>query len=301
MYMSRQPMFPDHCKEVSVQTVDFVLDEESIREHLLSSRAYIRTRYVVLSSGSSWAVARIEKEAQNGVLQQVKSVEVVSLPDETSFIDEPSLDVLSASEMGRLRESVGKRCVVVRGKSEHMSFFVEQEPFSLTIFDVVPPEPTKLAGLVEESLRSLLQDCYVRYDVIEEDIHGLRGLSDAETVLFPCRASGLDHRGKVGYMDAPPKLSEQQLEDLVLVGCSLSARVYKAVYGSEPRLVNMCPVDLLEQAGIDGPILTKCCKVKEGYEIHGRVAVVPWGARVADVSDALRALMSQMSSSSSRN
>jgi hypothetical protein len=294
-------MFPDHCKEVSVQTVDFDLTEEAIREHLLARRAYIRTKYVVLASGSSWAVAKIGKQDQNGVLQQIVSVDIVSLPEQTSFVDEPALDVLSASEMGRLRKSVGKRCVVVRGKSEHVSFFVEQEPFMLTIFDVVPPEPTKLVSLVEEALRSLLQDCYVSYEVVEEDINGLAGLSDAGEVLFPCRASALDHKGKLGYMDAPPDLSPQQVEDVSLVGCSLSARVFKAVYGHEPRLVNLCPVDLLEDAGIEGPVLTKCCKVKEGFEIHGDVVIVPWGARVSEVSDALRAMISQMSSSSSRN
>jgi hypothetical protein len=90
-------------------------------------------------------------------------------------------------------------------------------------------------------------------------------------------------------------LSPRQIREAKVVGCSLSARIFKAVYGSEPQLVNMCPVDLLEKAGIEGPVLTKCCKVKEGFEIQGEVAVVPWGARVSDVAAALEALMAQMS------
>lgn len=289
-------MFPSHCKEVSVHSVRFELTEEQIRSHLMGRKAYIRTRYVVLNRGDTWAVAEIGKDAMNSVLQPVSSVNIVSLPGETSFIDEPSLDVLSASEMGRLRESVGTRCVIVRGKSEHISFFVDQEPFSLTIFDVVPPSPTKLAGLVDEALRSILQDHYVRYDVIEEDLNSLEGLSEARSVLFPCRASGLDHKGKVGYMDDPPGLSPEQIEEVTVVGCSLSARVFKAVYGSEARLVNMCPVDLLEKVKIEGPVLTKCCKVKDGFEIKGNIAIVPWGARMSDVSAALEALMAHMSS-----
>jgi hypothetical protein len=291
MYIPETGMFPDHCKEVSVHSVEFELTEGA----LMAKKAYLRTHYVILNRDSAWAVAGIEKKPDNSVLQEISSVRVLSLPDETAFVDEPSLDVLSASEMGRLRESVGKRCVVVRGKSEHVSFFVDQEPFMLTIFDVVPPEPTKLVSLVQEALRSLLQDCYVKYEVVEEDINGLEGLSEAEEVLFPCRASGLDHAGKVGYMDAPPSLSSGQVANVKLVGCSLSARVFKAVYGSEPQLVNMCPVDLLDDADVKGPVLTKCCKVKEGYEIHGSVAVVPWGARVSDVAAALRALIDQMS------
>ena len=289
-------MFPSHCKEVSVHSVQFELTEEQVRSHLMGSKAYIRTRYVVLNRGDTWAVAEIGKDAMNCVLQPVSSVNIVSLPGETSFIDEPSLDVLSASEMGRLRESVGTRCVIVRGKSEHISFFVDQEPFSLTIFDVVPPSPTKLAGLVEEALRSILQDRYVRYEVIEEDLNSLEGLSEASSVLFPCRASGLDHKGKLGYMDNPPDLSPDQIEEVTVVGCSLSARVFKAVYGSEARLVNMCPVDILQNVKMNGPVLTKCCKVKDGFEIKGNIAIVPWGARMSDVSAALEALMDHMSS-----
>ena len=288
-------MFPSHCKEVSVHSVGFELTEEHILSHLMGTRAYIRTRYMVLNRGDTWAVAEIGKDTMNSVLVPVSSVNIVSLPGETSFVDEPSLDVLSASEMGRLQKSVGTRCVVVRGASEHISFFVDQEPFSLTIFDVVPPSPTKLVGLVEEALRSILQDHYVRYEVIEENLNTLEGLSEARSVLFPCRASGLDHKGKIGYMDDPPALSPEQIEEVTVVGCSLSARVFKAVYGSEARMVNMCPVDILQKVEIDGPVLTKCCKVKDGFEIKGNIAIVPWGARVTDVSAAIEALMAHMS------
>jgi hypothetical protein len=288
-------MFPAHCKEVSVRTVEIDLTEESIRSYLMGRKAYIRTRFVLLNNGDSWSVAEIEKDAADGVLQEITSVRVITLPDETVFVDEPDLEVLSASEMGRLRESVAKRCVVVRGKSEHISFFADDEPFDLKLFDVVPPNPTKLIGLVEEALRSVLQDSYVRYEVVEVDLNGLEGMDGFREVLFPCRASGLNHRGKLGYMDDPPGLSPRQIREAKVVGCSLSARIFKAVYGSEPQLVNMCPVDLLEKAGIEGPVLTKCCKVKEGFEIQGEVAVVPWGARVSDVAAALEALMAQMS------
>lgn len=289
-------MFPGHCKEVSVHSVDFDLTEEAMRNHLMGAKAYIRTRYVVLKGGDQWAVVEIEKNAQNCVLQTISSVRVVSLPHQTAFVDEPSLDVLSASEMGRIRESVGAQCVVVRGKSEHVSFFVDEEPFTFTVFDVVPPRPTKLVGLVEEALRSILQDRYVDYDVVEEDLNCLGGLSEAESVLFPCRASGLEHARMIGYIDDPPRLSPDQVERAKVVGCSLTARVFKAVYGSEPDLVNMCPADMLVEVGLEGPILTKCCKVKEGFELRGDVAIVPWGARVTEVADALSALMDQMSS-----
>jgi hypothetical protein len=283
-------MFPDHCKEVSVRSVDFELTEGNIRAHLAGKKAYIRTRYIAFNSGDSWAVAEIRKRAVNGVLQPIEAVEVVALPEETSFVDAPSLDVLSASVMGGLRETAGARCVVVRGRADHISFFIDEEPLKLTIFDVVPPAPTKLADLVDEALRGHLQDRYVKYRVEEVDIRRLDGLSEAESVLFPCKASGLEHRNGIGYLDDTPDLDEEAIEKTVLVGCSLSARIFKALYGAEPRTVNMCPVDLLDPTDIEGPVLTKCCKVKEGCDLRGDVAIVPWGARVADVACALEKL-----------
>lgn len=62
-------MFPSHCKEVSVKTVDFELTAESIKGFLNGKRAYIRTRYYVFNSGKDWAVALIVKKLANGILQ----------------------------------------------------------------------------------------------------------------------------------------------------------------------------------------------------------------------------------------
>ncbi|MDH3365128.1 MAG: hypothetical protein OEM29_03885 [Thermoplasmata archaeon] len=284
-------MFPGHCKEVSVRHVDFALTEESIKTFLSGKRAYIRTKYFVMTNGREWAVAQIEKEELNGVLQPIVSVSIVSLPDETSFVDDTDLDVLSASKMGRLRESKGTRCVVVRGRSEHVSFFVDQQPFELTVVDVVPPSPSKLVGLVDDVLDSQLQDTFVKFEVVELDINELSGTSGSGPVLFPCKASGLEHDNLLGYLDGTPPLTPEQVHRASLVGCSLSARIFKALYGAEPRLVNMCPVDLIKQRRVDGPVLTKCCKIKEGYDLQGDVAIVPWGARATDVAAAIDALI----------
>ena len=181
-------MFPDHCKEVSVRRVDFDLTANNLREYFEGKKAYIRTKYFVVNNGDAWAVVKVEKENVNGVLQPIAKVDVVAVSEETSFVDDPSLDVLSASRMGCLRESEGTRCVVVRGASEHVSFFVDQPAFELTVVDVVPPSPTKLARLVEDALDSHLQDVFVKYRVVEWDVGSLLHLLRAnwawETRVF---------------------------------------------------------------------------------------------------------------------
>ncbi len=284
-------MFPTHCKEVSVKSVNFRLTEKSIKEFLAEKRAYIRTRFYVFNSGDDWAVALVVKKPSNEVLQDIASVHILSLPGETSFVEDPSLEVLSASLMGAMREAMGKKCVVVKGKAEHVSFFIDEKPYQLTIFDVVPPSPSKLVGLVRTVLENDLQDVYVKFDTVELDLNALAAKVKTRITMYPCRASGLVTGKRVLYLDETPPLSPEDIREVTLIGCSLSARIFHAVYGSEPRLINMCPQDIAAEMGIKGPVLLKCCKVKEGFEPKGAVGVVPWGARSSDVAGAMRAIL----------
>lgn len=277
---------------MSVRSVDFELTEENIRGFLQGKRAYIRTRFYVFNSGCTWAVVEIEKTDENSVLKGISTVRVISLPERTSFVDDPSLEVLSASVMGALQRKTGTRCIVVRGRAEHISFFFEEPPKNLTIFDVVPPSPSKLVSMVDTVLESDLQDMCVSYSVVEADLNEIAADVTSGSVMFPCRASGLMSDLPTRYLDETKDLSDAQLTDVTLVGCSLSARIFKAVYGREPRLLNMCPKDLVRLRGIEGPVLVKCCRVKEGFEIDGNMAVVPWGVRSSEVAAALRALLS---------
>ena len=284
-------MFPSHCKEVSVKFVKFELSKESIVGYLSGKKGYIRTKYYVFNSGDDWAVASVEKKDTSEVLQPILSVKILALPDETSFVEDPSLDVLSASRMGRLRERSGSRCIVVRGRAEHISFFIDERPRELTIVDVVPPSPSKLVGLVDSALESDLQDRYVKYGIIEYDLNEIAKGHDSGITMYPCRASGLRSGKRHCYLDETPELSEEDLSNITLVGCSLSARIFKAVYGTEPRMINMCPIDLARENGVKGSVLAKCCKIKEGFEVKGRIALVPWGARSSEVAAALRVLL----------
>ena len=284
-------MFPSHCKEVSVKTVDFELTEDNIKHFLKGKKAYIRTRYYVFNSGREWAVALIVRKQSNDILQEIASIHILSLPKDTVFVQDPELDVLSASSMGAIRQSAGTKCVIVKGKAEHISFFIEERPYELTIFDVVPPAPSKLVGLVRTSLETDLQDRYVRFKVLDVDLNSLSKKSESGITMFPCRASGLVSGKRVLYLDETPELTSDELNQVTLVGCSLSARIFKAVYGVEPRMVNMCPQDMAEEMGVNGPVLIKCCKVKEGFEKKGDIGIVPWGARTADVTSALKAIL----------
>jgi hypothetical protein len=236
-------------------------------------------------------VTLVVKKLSNEVLQEIASVHILSLPSDTKFVENAELDVLSASMMGALREKVGSKCVVVRGKAEHISFFIGEPPYTLTVFDVVPPAPSKLQSLVQIALETDLQDRYVDFSVVEVDLNDLANRVKTKKTMFPCRASGLGKGKDALFLDETPDLSKQDLDDVTLIGCSLSARIFKAVYGIEPNMINMCPQDLLKERPIKGPVLMKCCKIKEGYEVTGDIAIVPWGARSSEVIAAVRRVL----------
>jgi hypothetical protein len=53
--------------------------------------------------------------------------------------------------------------------------------------------------------------------------------------------------------------------------------------------IELCPKHLFNPQG--GLALMRCCMVEKSVELSGRVAVVPWGAELPVIEEALRALV----------
>ena len=105
-----------------------------------------------------------------------------------------------------------------------------------------------------------------------------------EGVLFPCQASGLASDRPMFYLDQVPRIEKE----VTLIGCDLSARIFRSLYHRDVERIEMCPQALAPSDGRKR--LVKCCKVREGFQIKGDLAVVPWGATVREVADAITAL-----------
>jgi hypothetical protein len=69
-----------------------------------------------------------------------------------------------------------------------------------------------------------------------------------------------------------------------------SRQIHQWFYGRGAPGPDTCPRTL---APIVGPLLTKCCLLEDRIEVDGDVAVVPWGASLAQVGEALLALASR--------
>jgi hypothetical protein len=268
-----------------VKSVGFPLREETITTHLLHSRCYASTRYVVLRNGRDTAVVEVEKTESGRVLEEITGIRVLSLPAQTVFVEDGTVDVLNPDSLLQVAKQYAQRSVVVKGKYEHVSFIHGRASIKLRVFDVVPPEPAKLVTMVRQALQ--VQTHRVPVEVLPDitDLRRLAEVSEADSVIFPCSASEITP-GTVGrkvfFLDelsAPP-------EQAVLVGCNLSLKIFKELFNCTPEFIQMCPAERTSE----DLFITKCCELKEGFEVVDGGVVVPWGAEVKDVLEALEVL-----------
>ena len=276
-------MNPDHCKDVSLRHVDFPLTAQNINKHIVGKDAYTRTDFMILKHGEETAVIKVIKNKGKDLFRPISGHEIVSLPDNSVFIRDEQIDVLNTSHMAReARKNPGKT-VVVSGMFNHVSFMQEENLLDLFVVDVVPPSPSKLSVLVERAFSTGMVELPIVPHYQDIDLNELEKKVTTSGVMFPCRASGLRSDRKVFFLDETPNLEG----DITLIGCDLSSRIFHSVYKKDANTIDMCPRNL---APMKGKTLVKCCAVKEGFEINGDLASVPWGATVLDVVGAINSL-----------
>jgi len=274
---------PRRYRGVAVTEADVPLRPGDLRDHFLGREAYRRTEYIVVHHEASTAVVRVSKASEEPLFSPITDVELLAGPDETVEVHAPNVDTGVPAQLARtaLDAAPDARCVVVRGRYEHVNFIIDPEPVPLRIVEVVPPEPAKLVDQVERILDVAedLPPVDVRAEAI--DLRDLAASAPAERYLFPCRGSGVDAPGAaVEFLDTRPPRA-----DWVLVGCARSRQIHEHFYGDVPPNVEMCPRELV--GTIEGPTLTKCCLLEDRVERDGSLVVVPWGASLGEVREGL--------------
>ena len=271
---------------VSVQETD-ALDGASLRGWLGGRRVYRRTEFVVAAAGSEHAVVQVEREPGDGdILVGVRDVHVLAGPEEVAFVIDPSVDTGNATQMARAALASGRsaRVYVVQGRFEHVNFIVEPALVAVRVVEVVPPEPPKLLEMARAvvDFDEDLPPVELAFEPI--DLRELAAAHPARHYLFPCRCSGLEAGVPVDFLDAGPP----QAAAWTLVGCERSRQIHVALYGAEPHArVDFCPRAV---AAAGGRTLIKCCLLERGIERMGSTMVVPWGATLEEVRQALRVL-----------
>lgn len=289
---------PRHYRSVSVASVAVPLTESGLRRHLVGLEAYRRTEFIVVRRGEQTALVRVEKAPLEAgpLFAPIVSVELLATPGECAFVADPSVDTAVPTQMARAAAHAsagmpGARCVVVRGRYEHVSFILDPVPIEVTVVEVVPPRPPKLVDQLERVLETAddLPPVALRPRLVD-----LGADLPAGRLLFPCRGSGAAPPGaEVAYLDErPPR------DDWVLVGCARSREIHRWFYGDEPPAVETCPRLLAGE--VDRPTIVRCCLRETGVVREGMLVTVPWGASLDEIRAGLRTVLEAVGPSGAR-
>lgn len=262
---------------VAVETVDGPL--EGALDAISGRRVHELTEIVVLVDGDDRAVVRVETEGR-GLMREVVDAELLAGPDETAYVEDDDVDVFNASRMEALRRDLDATAVVVDGRYGYTGVALPEDAPTVHVVDTVPPEPSRLIEMAQGIVDHAPPEAPIVLEPAPVDARHAGEAAD-EPRVFQCKISDLGS----AFLDDPPELTEAEAAEATVVGCPVSGRIFKALYGTAPALVDVCPLSNLP----DGPCLARCCKL-DGIERDGDVVAVPWGASHDQVRRALAML-----------
>lgn len=252
-------------RQVSVAAVDS-LDPDDLVDHFTGREAYIKTRFVVArlrDRPDQVALVELARDNSADLFSPAPAARVLARTEECGYLRDDWADLGIASHLAAAaRRCPGARCVVVEGRYSHINFILNPDPIDLTVVDVVPPAPSKLADQVRRVLdmaedlppvavteriidsRELLAEARQPSPEPQENRPRTasppgRVRSPEPQVLVPCRGGGVDiESAAVSYLDERPELAEPW----TLLGCQRSRQIHDWFYGTEPaEVVDWCP------------------------------------------------------------
>jgi hypothetical protein len=282
---SKRNFVPLPYRRVSYQPYDGAMTESAVAAHVRAREVYRRTDIVILHNpAGELAVVAVQRAESESLFTRVEAVEVLALPETCVFLEDAAADPANPSALAALARTHGvgpDRTAVVQGAFDHINLIHRPDPLRIRVVEVSPPEPPKLYAMAGHvlSYASLPPICL---ELERIDLHTLCEGVHPEAFLVPCRSGGLDDLGApVHFLDERPPVRQPW----TLIGCERSLQFHRHYYGDEPPRVEMCPRRLASSA--DRPTLLKCCLLEFAIELEGRTAIVPWGADLAMVEQAL--------------
>jgi hypothetical protein len=278
-------MIPHHCSEVSMVEAPFELTRSKILKELLGRKVYHKTNWLVLRHGKGktgqHALVQIQGHGY-GMFKNIDKAQIISLPKETAFVRAPKADPFNHNSMSDVLERTGKRAAVVEAMFDHITFVTKEAPVVIHLLDVIPPKPSKLEVMASKALMSMSLDHPVKlvYEIVD-----LTKLVKTKEVVYPCRARNMGKHKHAKFLHEVPKLHEQ----VTLVGCDISRRIFYSEYKRMPGFVNMCPKNFVKNT--KGLKLIRCCLVEDKAQLEGDMVMVPWGVRMEDLRDAFNKLL----------
>ena len=274
---------PYRC--VSFQPYDGIMDASVIEKYLLNREVYRRTDIIILHNPQhEYAVAAVQRASCEALFTKVEKVEIVALPADCVFIEDPETDPANPSALAKAAIKHGvtvQQTAIIWGMFDHINIIHHPKPLRLRVVEVIPPAPPKLYHLIEQVL-SYADLPPINLELVVIDLRELAGTVNPESFLVPCRSGGLDElNAPVYFLDERPV----QRENWTLLGCERSLQFHRHYYGDEPPRVEMCPRQLTKADGT--ATILKCCLLEYDIEQEGLLTIVPWGADLKMIEKAL--------------
>ena len=293
-------VMPSRYRQVSVASVPS-LSPDDLVDRFTGREAYRRTRFVVArldGDPQRCALVELARDGSDDLFSPTLAARVLAAAEECGYVRDDNADPGIPSHLARAADTVAaRRCTVVEGRYRHVSFILNPDPVRITVVDVVPPEPSKLADQVARVLDSAedLPPILVSEHLVDSrDLVAAASAPLSEGLVVPCRGGGIDFEGAaVSHLDERPATTGS-----TLVGCERSQQIHRWFYGDDAaRIVDWCPRRLIGAeattggvAGATGLVLSRCCMREEGVEQRDGAVLVPWGASLAEVRRALEML-----------
>lgn len=279
-------------RRVSFQPYNGAMTAETIERYLLPREVYRRTDIIVLhNAAGEYAVAAVQRAESEQLFSAVEKVEVLALPEECTFIHDSTTDPANRSALAKIacKHGIGSdRTAIVQGMFDHINIIHRPDPLTIRVVEVIPPDPPKLFHMVEQVLSYAdLPAIIPQLETI--DLRTLCREVHPPAFLVPCRSGGLDNLGApVHFLDERPATRE----DWTLLGCERSLQFHRHYYGDEPPRLEMCPRRIAGTYA--GPTLLKCCLLEYGIERDDNTMIVPWGADLPMVEQALKTIAKEV-------
>jgi len=286
-------IFPRDCGEVSLIDVDFPLDRYNIQQLWKGNRIYAKTKYLVLRNDRQYAVIKVHRSAnvyvrgKKKLFYPITGIEIISMPEETVFLRDEKVNVCNIVQMAE-RYLHFEKTIIVDGMWNHINFLHKPRLISLTGYEIFPPVPAKLMKIYEQAVESNL----IEYPVIAHwtinSLYSFINRCKHKYVVIPCSA-GFTYREyskRILFFEKHPDLPDDPIS---LIGCNLTLRAFRELYSRNPEeFINICPQCMYKHTSM---CMFRCCKVKHGFDIHGRTITVSQNPSCRDVADGINELV----------
>lgn len=256
-------IFPEHCKQVGHASTK-----------PCGEKVYFLSRYLLRDTPGGHEVLEVTPDpGGKGMMRPVLASRILAREDEVCRYPE-KVNLHNRTRLVELALDSGHRCTIFTGHDEHQTFVLDPDLsgfLKIHVYDVSPPRPSLSACIRELEASGLFGDLSVQF------CHHIRDIREVRADVYPCRAAGFFRTLDADSMEGGESVA----------GCLTGSQLYSESYGSDFRLVNICPLESVRQE----PFIARCCRSeREVLRTWNGLAgsIVHWGAEPAKIFEAVR-------------